>query len=122
MSDWERCGIEKFKKLCKKHKIIFELTPNYIKYKTNVEAWLIELNTRGTTLSLWHLNKFNRTVNTEKSNDYHLQKTYPITETVLENIFRYTYYHDKSTLSDVGKPSEYETHMKNLFSKIENKK
>lgn len=121
-SDWERCGLEKFKALCKKNKIKFELTPNYIKYRTNVEAWLIELNSRGKSLSLWHLSKFNRNANFDKFNDYHLQKTYPIDEKVLESIFKYTYYHGKSTLSTVGKLSDYDIHMEKLFSKIKVKK
>ena len=35
---------------------------------------------------------------------------------------KYTYYHGKSTLSTVGKLSDYDIHMEKLFSKIKVKK
>lgn len=117
--DWENCGLDNFKKLCKKRKITFEITHNYIKYKTTVDAWLIEFTSSG-KLTLWHLNKFNNKGCNDnfKNNDYHLQKTYLITDNVLSDIFIYTFYHDKNTIKDIGKPTNYDKKMEKLFAKI----
>lgn len=116
---WGVIGLSNFEKLCKVYNINYEITPNYIKYRTSSGGWMIEYNLRGKTVTLWHLNNFNN--GNGKFNDYHVQHTYDVDENILKKILQYTYYHDKQLIKNVGKPDEHMQKMNQLFSQIHKK-